>query len=60
LLDPLEYKLFTALREGALVYFDATKKKWILVEDVKSLYTPRKGLSSTASITSSGKYPHQR
>ncbi|HID80110.1 MAG TPA: CopG family transcriptional regulator [Ignisphaera sp.] len=32
-LDPIEYKLFNKLRESALIYFDATSRRWnLLVE----------------------------
>jgi DNA repair exonuclease SbcCD ATPase subunit len=35
-LDSLEYKLFKALKESALIIFDATAKKWIFVEKQKT------------------------
>lgn len=31
MLAPLEYKLFTRLRESALIYFDATQRRWNFV-----------------------------
>lgn len=30
-LDPIEYKLFNKLRESALIYFDATSRRWNLL-----------------------------
>jgi predicted DNA-binding ribbon-helix-helix protein/uncharacterized protein YukE len=35
-LDSLEYKLFKALKESALIIFDATAKKWNFVEKQKT------------------------
>ncbi len=31
-LGPLEYRLFTRLRESALIYYDATQRRWNFVE----------------------------